>query len=74
MPDPTIITSVLSGPFTEGGVTVDVQIYRLQDTKWSLEVVDRAGTSTVWDDLFDTDEAAKTEFHRTIAEEGLGGI
>ena len=74
MPDPTIITSPLSGPFTEGGVTVDVQIYRLQDTKWSLEVVDSKGTSTVWDDLFDTDEAAKAEFHRTVAEEGLAGI
>jgi hypothetical protein len=74
MPDPTIITSPLSGSFTEGGITVDVQIYRLQDTKWSLEVVDNAGTSTVWDDLFDTDEAAKAEFLRAVAEEGLGGI
>ena len=74
MPDPTIITSPLSGPCTEGGITVDVQIYRLQDTKWSLEVVDNKGTSTVWDDLFDTDQAAKTEFHRTVAEAGLGGI
>ena len=63
MPDPTIITSPLSGPFTESGITVDVQIYRLHDTKWSLEVVDSKGTSTVWDDFFDTDEAAKAEFH-----------
>jgi hypothetical protein len=74
MPDPTIITSPLSGPFTEGDVTVNVQIYRLQDTKWSLEVVHSKGTSTVWDDLFDTDAAAKAEFHRAISEEGLGGI
>ena len=74
MPDLTIIISPLSGPFTEGGITVDVQIYRLQDTKWSLEVVDSKGTSTVWDDLFDTDEAAKDEFHRIVAEAGLVGI
>lgn len=44
MSDPTIITSPLSGPFFEGGVTVDVQIYRLQDTKRSLEVLDRKGS------------------------------
>ena len=74
MPDPTLITSPLSGPFTEGGITVDVQIHRLQDTKWSLEVIDSKGTSTVWDDLFDTDEAAKAEFRRTVAEDGLAGI
>jgi hypothetical protein len=54
MADPKIITSPLSGPFTEGDVTVDVQIYRLEDTKWSLEVIDNQGTSIVWDDLFDT--------------------
>lgn len=30
------------GPFTEGDVTVDVQIYRLEDTKWSLESTVRA--------------------------------
>ena len=74
MPDRTNINSPLSGPFTDSGVTVDVQIYRLQDTKWSLEVIDSKGTSAVWDDLFDTDQAAKVEFHRAVAEEGLGGI
>jgi uncharacterized protein len=72
--DPTIITSPLSGLFSEGGITVDVQIYRLEDTKWTLEVIDSEGTSTVWDDLFDTDEAAKAEFLRCLAEEGLAEI
>ena len=47
MPDPTIITSALSGPFTEGGITVEVQVYRLQDTKWSLEFVNGKCTSRV---------------------------
>jgi uncharacterized protein len=71
MADPKIITSPLSGPYSEGGLTLDVQIYRLEDTKWTLEVVDSKGTSTVWDDQFDTDEAAKAEFNRCIAEEGI---
>lgn len=46
MADPILITSPLSGPFTEGDMTVDVQIYRLEDTPWTLEVVDGEGTST----------------------------
>ena len=74
MADPKIIDSPLSGCFAEGGITVDVLIYRLEDTHWSLEVVDSEGTSIVWDDLFPTDEAAKAEFHRCVAEEGVLGI
>jgi hypothetical protein len=46
-------------------LTVDVQIYRVEHEKWVLEVIDCAGTSTVWD------EAAKAEFNRCIAEEGI---
>ena len=41
MADPKIITSPLSGPYSEGGLTVDVQIYRLENSKWTLEVIDR---------------------------------
>ena len=74
MADPRIITSPLSGPFTEGDATVDVQIYRLENTKWTLEVIDVEGTSTVWDDQFDSAEAAKAEFLRSVAEEGLIGV
>ncbi len=74
MADPKIIDSPLSGRFAEGGITVDVRIYRLEDTDWSLEVIDSEGTSIVWNDLFPTDEAAKAEFHRSVDEEGVLGI
>lgn len=74
MTDPRIITSPLSGPFTEGDTTVDVQIYRLEDTKWTLEVIDGEGTSTVLDDQFESAAAAKAEFLRSVAEEGLVGF
>lgn len=74
MTDPKIIISTLSGPFTEADVTVDVQIYRLEDTQWTLEVVDGEGTSTAWDDQFETAAAAKAEFLRSVDEEGLVGI
>jgi hypothetical protein len=70
---PNIITSGLSGVVSQDGVTVDVQIYRLErePAKWSLEVVNDAGTSTVWDNTFPTDQLAYDEFRRTVAEEGM---
>jgi hypothetical protein len=71
--DPNIVRSGLSGPITEQGITVDVRIYRLEEQPgWSLDVVDSTGTSTVWDELFETDELAFTEFRRTVVEEGIG--
>jgi hypothetical protein len=74
MPDPRIITSPLSGPFTEGDTTVDVQIYRLENSLWTLEVIDGEGSSTVWDDEFISAAAAKAEFMRSVAEEGLVAV
>ena len=74
MPDPKLIDSRRSGKFTRDGVTVEVCIYRLEDTKWTLEVVDESGTSIVWDGEFDTDDAAHAEFLRAVETEGLDGI
>jgi hypothetical protein len=47
------------------------RIHRLENTKWTLEVINREGASTVWDDQFDSAAAAKAEFLRSLAEEGL---
>ena len=70
--DPNIIVSPLSRTVSREGVTVTVHIYRLEhDPRWALEVVNENGTSTVWDDLFPTDEDAFTAFARTVAEEGM---
>ena len=33
-----------------------------------------AATSTVWDELFETDEDAYAEFERTVAEEGMQAL
>lgn len=66
--DPPIIFSRHSGYVTKDGVTVELCIYRLEHTKWTLEVVDAEGTSTVWDDEFETDDAAYDEFQKTIAQ------
>ena len=70
--DPNIIASGLSRRITEDGVTVRLEIYRLEhDPKWALEVVNDAGTSIVWDDLYDSDDDAYAAFRQTVAEEGM---
>jgi hypothetical protein len=57
--DPNIVTSNLSGIVAEQGITVRVNIIRLEnEPDWSLEVENENGTSTVWDDIFATDDAA----------------
>jgi hypothetical protein len=70
--DPKLIQSALSRTVREDGTEVRIDIYRLETTDWSLEVVDETGTSTVWDDLFPTDQAALDEALKTIREEGIG--
>jgi uncharacterized protein len=72
MSDPKLIHSALSRTIREGGTEVCIDIYRLETSDWSLEVVDETGTSTVWDDLFPTDQAALEEALKTIHEEGIG--
>jgi hypothetical protein len=72
--DPKIIESPLSRHFTRGGITVKVCIYRLEDTLWSLEVVDQDHNSIVWSREFETDDAALQEFLSTVEAEGLDGV
>jgi hypothetical protein len=70
--EPNLVRSGLSRHLTRDGITVELCIYRLEtEPTWSLEVVNSAGTSIVWDDSFSTGEAANAEFLRTIAEEGM---
>ena len=71
--DPNIVTSSYPRRVTRDGITVEVGILRLEtEPGWSLEVVNAAGTSTVWDDLFETDDAANAAFEQAVSEEGMG--
>ncbi len=71
-PDPELVNSRHSGPVTRQGITVRLAIYRLDgDLQWVLEVVNENGTSTVWDELFDTDNAAYDAFQSAVEEEGM---
>ncbi|RZI72059.1 MAG: hypothetical protein EOP13_16265 [Pseudomonas sp.] len=73
--DPVIITSDLSRTVEEDGITVEVNIFRLEtDEHWCLEVVNEAGTSTVWEDTFATDELAFEVFTRTVETEGMSAF
>ena len=69
--DPELIMSPLCQNVTRDGYTVRVEIYRGETSKWILEVVDPAGGSTVWDDLFEADQLALEEFKRTLKSEGI---
>ncbi len=71
-----IESSPLCRKLTRDGIEVDVLIYRMEgsDDGWSLEVVDEENASTVWDELFDTDQAALDEVIRTIEEEGISAF
>ena len=70
--DPNLVTSDLSGVVTQDGVKVEICIVRIEHEKlWTLEVVNAAGTSVVWDEQFSSDEEAYAEFKRTVAAEGM---
>ena len=72
--DPEVEFSPLCRSVTRDGTTVRVAIYRVPEIEpqWSLEVVDRFEMSTVWDDLFDTDEDAFMAFEDALEAEGIG--
>ncbi len=53
--------SDLSQKATGHNKDYDIDIYRGDHGGWILEVIDESGTSTVWDDEFDTDQAALDE-------------
>ena len=70
--DYLLIDSPLSGPLRRDGVDVEVCIYRGEDEPgWILEVIDGESNSFVWDDKFETDQAAMDELLRTIRVEGM---
>ncbi|OCP35255.1 hypothetical protein [Ensifer sp. LC163] len=67
-----IVLSPLSQEFSRDGITVTVEISRIEDgSEWALEVIDTQGMSTRWEDLFPTDAAALAEFLSAVEEDGM---
>jgi hypothetical protein len=71
-PDPETEYSPLCSDVERDGFKVSVQIYRLKDAfdAWVLEVIDR-GESTVWNDMFVSDEDAYVKFYETLEADGI---
>lgn len=75
MTNPEIEVSPLSQAFTADGITVSVEIYKIEGNDgWVLELVDEHDNSTVWEDLFPTDQAAWEEFETGVREIGLPAL
>ena len=69
--EPNLIISSASRHIVEEDVRFKVDIYKLEGGDgWSLEVATTDGTSIVWDDLFEDDQAAFEEAVATIRKEG----
>lgn len=71
--DMEIIHSPLEQTYSAEGHTLRIHIYRSADSGWILEVVDARGTSTVWDDPFETDKAALEAAFLAIETDGIHG-
>ena len=70
-PRPDLIHSELETTQTEGPYSVAIQIYRSEDSGWLLEIVAADGNSTVWEDPFESEDAALGEAILAIREEGI---
>ena len=69
---PGISRSPLCQSFTADGITVQIEIYRLEDTSGrTLELIDAEGGSIVWEEQFATDAAALAEFTEWLEKMGL---
>ena len=66
--------STLSQHLSADGKSVKVEICRGDDGGWNLAIIDEFGTSTIWDEEFDTDAAALKEAKATIRDEGIDSL
>ncbi|WP_413711660.1 hypothetical protein [Rhizobium sp. Rhizsp82] len=73
--DPKIVFSKFCTSFSKDGVVVEVRIFRIEtEDTWHLEVINERNTSTVWDNPFETEDAAWSEFLATVEQEGMGAF
>ncbi|MGV2104257.1 hypothetical protein [Rhizobium sp. 21-4511-3d] len=73
---PKLEHSELSGEFTEGDITVLVDIFRKAGSQedWTMEVVTQNEDLIRWDEPFATDREAFDEFLATIARDGIASF
>lgn len=66
--------SELSQTYREGDVSVHIDIYESDDGGWLLEIVDDNDNSTVWEDVFETEQEALDEALEALREEGIAAF
>jgi uncharacterized protein len=69
--DIELIHSPLERVHSADGHTLRICIYRSPESLWILEIQDELGTSTVWDESFDTDTAALDAAFIALEAEGV---
>jgi hypothetical protein len=69
-----IIMSPLCQSFERDGISLQIEIYRSQESNWTLEIVNPTNTSIVWDETFQSDKEALEEFQRTIKTDGIQSL
>jgi hypothetical protein len=72
--DQKFIHSDLETTRTEGISSVQISIYRSEDSDWFLELIAGDGNSTVWPEAFETEEAALGEAILVIKDEGIASF
>ena len=74
MPDYTeddLIESLLDQTYSKDGKSIEIEIYRMPDAAWNVQVVDTFGNSTVWDDEFESDKEALQFVLAEIERDGI---
>lgn len=61
-----LIYSPLQQRLNENGRWVEIHIYRMPNSGWTLEVLDDKGASTVWDGEFRSDQEALAQALESI--------
>jgi len=66
-----VIQSKHTQQYSVDGKSVEIDIYRTEDSGWILEVVDENNNSTLWEDAFENEDDALTEALDALKEEGI---
>jgi len=66
-----VIQSKHTQQYSANGKTVEIDIYRTEDSGWILEIVDENNNSTLWEDEFEKEDDAIAEALDALKEEGI---
>jgi len=69
-----IMQSKHTQQYSAEGKTVDIDIYRTEDSSWILEIVDQDNNSTLWEDQFEQEDDALAEALDALKEEGIASF